>query len=83
MWSGEEPVPTAEPLCFTAVEPGATIQLNKYGSPDAVSLETSTNGSTWTDYTWDGTTGAKLTMTNVGDKVYFRAKNENLTFAKD
>ena len=32
-----------EPLCFTAVDPGATITFNKVGSPDAASIVTSTD----------------------------------------
>ena len=68
-------------LCFTAEEANSTLHLDKSGSPNAISLETSTDGNTWTDYTWSGNTGVTLTLTNVGDKVYMRAKNENQTIA--
>lgn len=68
-----------EPLCFTAVTANSTVHLDKVGSPNAISLQTSTDGTTWTDYNWTGTTGDTLTMTNIGDKVYFRAKNQNTT----
>lgn len=83
IWGGEEPGPVGDWLCFTAVDAGAKIRLDKNGSPAAVSLETSTDGTTWTDYSWNETTGDETTLANVGDKVYFRAKNENLTFSTD
>lgn len=68
-----------EPLCFTAMQANSTVQLDKAGSPDVISLETSTNGSTWTDYSWTDSSGDTLTLANVGDKVYMRAKTENQT----
>ena len=77
MWGGEEPVPTVNALCFTAEQANSTVRLDKSGSPDAIYLETSTDGSTWTDYSWSGGTGDTLTLANVGDKVYMRAKTEN------
>ena len=66
-----------DPLCFTAEQANSTVHLDKNGSPNAISLETSTDGSTWTAYEWSGNTGNTLTLANVGDKVYFRAKTEN------
>ena len=33
-----------DPLCFTAVDAGATIAFNKVGSPNAASIVTSTDG---------------------------------------
>ena len=68
-----------EPLCFTAVQTNSTVHLDKVGSPNAIFLETSTDGSTWTDYYWTDNTGDTLTLANVGDKVYMRAKTENQT----
>ena len=68
-----------EPLCFTAEEANSTLHLDKVGSPDAISLETSTDGNVWTDYSWTDSTGDTLTLANIGDKVYMRAKNENQT----
>ena len=53
------------------------MRLDKNGSPDAISLETSTDGSTWSDYSWTDKTGDTLTLANIGDKVYMRAKTEN------
>ena len=79
IWGGEEPGPTADWLCFTAVDAGATISLLCQRSIDA-SFMTSTDGQTWTDYTFY----TVITLENVGDKVYFRAKDENTaTFYKD
>ena len=69
-------------LCFTAEEANSTIRLDKVGSPDAISLETSTDGTTWTDYGWTDKTGDTLTLTNIGDTVYMRAKTENTTISK-
>ena len=34
-----------DPLCFTAVDAGATITFNKFGSPDAASIVYATEGS--------------------------------------
>ena len=85
VWGGEEPVPptpTNDWLCFTAEEANSTLHLDKNGSLNAISLETSTDGSTWTDYSWTNKTGDTLTLANVGDKVYMRAKGENTTIGK-
>ena len=68
-----------ELLCFTAEEANSTLHLDKVGSPNAISLETSMDGNTWTDYSWTNKTGDTLTLANIGDKVYMRAKNENQT----
>ena len=69
-----------EPLCFTAVDAGATITFNKNGNPDAANIVTSTDKQTWTPYTF----GTTITLANVGDKVYFRATDENdISFCKD
>ena len=66
----------ATPLTFEAKTAGATVTLRKYGSPTAISVEYSTDGSTWNTYTV-GTTGA-ITLINVGDKVMFRGTNSTL-----
>ena len=69
----------SDALCFTAEEANSTLHLDKVGTPNAISLETSMDGNTWTDYSWTDSTGDTLTLSNVGDKVYFRAKTENQT----
>jgi len=56
------------PLRFKAEEANSTIQLNKTGSPTSVTLETSTDGSTWSTYTFWTT----ITLNNIWDKVSFR-----------
>lgn len=79
MWGGEEPgpVPVGDALCFTAAQANSTVQLSAVGSPDSVSLEYSTDGSSWTSYEFTGSAGEQLTLANIGDKVYMRAKTEN------
>lgn len=74
-----------EPLCFTAEDAGATITFNKVGSPDAASIVYATESPgqrdvlDWQPYTF----GTTITLANVGDKVYFRAEDENdITFYK-
>ena len=62
-------------LCFEAKEANSTVGLNKIGSPDAVSLEYSTDKANWTTYTWESGTGTTITLTNVGDRVWFRGDN--------
>ena len=76
------------PLTFTAEEAGSTVTMAKSSSAPDVYLETSPTGEegTWSDFTVctfnedtyeannDGTT---ITLANVGDKVYFRAKQDN------
>ena len=85
VWQYEEPGPVeVNALTFTAEQANSTIRLDKVGTPPTVSLEYSTDGQSWTDYTWSNKTGATLTMAEVGDKVYMRAKDENLSgFAKN
>ena len=74
---------TTDYLCFTADEANDTISLNKYGTPDAISLEYSTDKRNWTEYTWDGNTGATITLTNVGDRVWWRGDNNTLAYNYD
>ena len=62
-------------LCFTANTANSTVQLTKTWSPTAVTLETSIDGSTWSDYTIDST----ITLSNIWDKVYIRNKSETTT----
>ena len=62
-------------LCFTANTAGSTIKLKKSLSPTEVTLQTSTDGTTWSDYT----IGTDITLANAGDKVYFRNASEDVT----
>lgn len=67
-------------LCFTADQANSTVALNKLGTPAEVTLEISTDGKTWSDYTFAGNgDGTTLNLTNVWDKVYMRNKSENAT----
>ena len=75
-----------KPLCFTAEEPGS-IELFKDGSGYDISLEYSTDGKNWLDFStgWIGVAtferGTIVNFTKAGDKVYFRAKDVNKTFS--
>lgn len=63
-------------LCFTANTAGSTVQLTKNWSPTAVSLETSTDKSNWSSYTiWD-----TITLSNIGDKVYWKNTSSTTTW---
>ena len=59
------------PLNFLAVEPNSTIVLTAVGSPAAIALDYSTDGTTWSSYT----IGTTITLANVGDRVFFRGNN--------
>ena len=62
------------PLCFQAVDAGATIALNCIGNNLKTAIfQTSTDGQSWSDYTYE----TSITLTNTGDKVYFRTKEDN------
>ena len=79
VWEKAGPAP-AEPewVCFTALEDNSDIRLDKKQSAPSVSLEYSTDGgSTWSEYTWSSSTGPAIALATTGDKVYFRAKNDN------
>ena len=64
------------PLCFTANTANSTVQLTKTWTPTSVTLETSTNWTSWSSYT----IGDTITLTNIWDKVYFRNKSETDTW---
>ena len=68
------------PLCFEAVDAGATIALKCNGNNlKTATFQTSTDGQNWSDYTYE----TSITLTNAGDKVYFKAKADNTTIARD
>ena len=64
-------------LCFTSIYDNQAIKLTKTGSPDNINLQTSTDGNTWTHYNIEEV----ITLTNVGDKVYFKAVGQNQSLA--
>jgi len=63
-------------LCFTANTAGSTIKLMKYNSPTSVTLETSTDWTNRSAYTFD----TDITLSNIWDKVYFRNTSETDTW---
>lgn len=73
---------TTDYLCFTAGQANSTVQLNKEGTPDEITLEYSTDKQTWTDYAWTNLAGDTITLSNAGDRVYFRAKSINAHIGK-
>ena len=67
------------PLCFEAVDAGATIVLKCYGNNlKNATFQTSTDGQSWSDYTY----ATSITLTNAGDKVYFKAKTDNTAIVR-
>ena len=72
VWAdGESPTPSEYwGMYFEAGEAGVVVSLTKARNPPSVTLETSSDGATWTAF--DPESDA-VTLANVGDKVYFRA----------
>ena len=67
------------PLCFEAVDAGATIALKCNGNNlKTATFQTSTDGQNWSDYTY----ATNITLTNAGDKVYFKAKADNTSISR-
>ena len=73
------------PLCFEAVDAGATVALYCEGDNLAIArFQTSPDGQNWSDYTLERYDYATIiTLTNAGDKVYFRAKVDNTSIERD
>ena len=68
------------PLCFEAVDSGATIALKcNVNNLKTATFQTSTDGQNWSDYTYE----TSITLTNAGDKVYFKAKSDNTAIVRD
>lgn len=64
-------------LCFTAEKAGSTVAMTVRGTPTkGQAFETSTDGTNWSVFTPRTTT---ITLTNVGDKVYFRGDNTTVS----
>jgi hypothetical protein len=57
-------------LCFTAEEPNAKIIFNKGTEDNQIVI--STDKQNWSSHEY----GTEITLTNVGDKVYFRAADD-------
>ena len=68
------------PLCFEAVDAGATIALKCNGNNlKKATFQTSTDGQNWTDYTYT----TNVALANAGDKVYFKAKASNTAIVRN
>ena len=68
------------PLCFEAIDAGATIALRCNGNNlKTAKFQTSTDGQNWTNYTY----AKSITLANAGDKVYFKAKADNSGIARN
>ena len=60
-------------LCFTAEEANSTVAMAVNGTPTkGQTFEVSVNGLDWYAFTPGNTT---ITLSNIGDKVYFRGDN--------
>ena len=44
----------------------------------AATFQTSTDGQSWSDYTYE----TNITLANAGDKVYFKAKTDNTSIVR-
>lgn len=71
-------------VVFIAEEDGCVINMtsdNDGTTPiPELSLEYSVDGSTWTDFDTSSSHSTPVTLANIGDMVFFRAKNPNTTF---
>ena len=64
-------------LCFTAEKAQSTVAMSVCGAPtEGQEFETSTNGVDWSAFIPGTTT---ISLTNVGDKVYFRGNNTTVS----
>ena len=66
-------------LTFTAEQAGSTVKLVKNSGAPNVTLDYTTDGVNWQNYT----VGNTITLTNVGDKVGFIARTTNNVFGND
>lgn len=64
-WTGKE-------LCFTANTAWSTVKINKDDTSLDITLQYSTDLSSWSTYTFSWTFWATITLPNVWSKVYFR-----------
>jgi len=71
------PLEVVEPttgLTFEAKAANSTVKFTAANITPAITMEYSTDGITWNEYT----SGTVITLANVGDKVMFRGDNETL-----
>lgn len=72
-WIIDHYEPPRTELCFTAKEPDSSVSIVATGSAPKFNMQTSIDGTTWSRYT----VGNVINLTNVGDKVYFKAIGSN------
>ncbi len=71
---------TKEPFTLTCTDGASYVEIKAVGSPDAIYLEYSTDGESWSTYILDAT---KVKLKS-GGFIQFRARNSgNDTFSKD
>lgn len=77
----ELPPDDTDYLCFTAEEANSTVAIYRRSGAPTCNIEYSTDGKqSWTAYVVSGaSTGTTITLANVGDKVYWRGDNTNLS----
>lgn len=61
------------PFALIANAANVTLKLQQTGTPNAISLEYSTDKMNWSTYKVNDI----ITLANIGDKVYFRGDNPN------
>ena len=66
-------------LTFEAKTANSTVTFTAANITPAITMEYSTDGETWSEYT----SGTAITLANVGDKVMFRGDNETLGYGVD
>ena len=71
----EDYVLTDEPLTFTAKSANSTVGIVANGEAPSLSLEYSTDGENWSDYT----VGDTITLANIDDFVSLRATRDGNT----
>lgn len=82
-WAETEVDETNDWLCITSASVSTTVAINKQGNPNAVNLQYSYNGTSWSNYT----IGNNITLNRKNNtyRVYFRstATDNSATFSKD
>ena len=80
-------VPRDHAVIFIAEEAGCVINMtsdNDGITPiPTLSIEYSVDGNSWSDFDTSSAHSTPVTLANVGDLVFFRAKNPNTTFCSD
>ncbi len=82
-WAETEVDETNDWLCITSASVSTTVAIKKQGNPNAVNLQYSHDGTSWSNYT----IGNNITLNRKNNtyRVYFRstATDNSATFSKD